>query len=320
MEHMARILVTHDLSELARRPLYDAGHVVEVWTSSEPAELCRAAPHFDGIVAVLTDRVDAELIEAGAAGRLRVVANVAVGYDNIDVAAARRHHVAVCNTPGVLDESTADIALLLILAASRRSSFAERDLRAGNFVGWSIDGYLGRDVHGATLGLVGYGRIGRAVARRAAAFDMTVRHHARHDTGAPGYVASLDELLAMSDVVSLHVPLSAATRGMIGASQLARMRSTAVLVNTSRGPVLDEMALAAALGAGRLFAAGLDVYDGEPEINPVLLAAPHTVLLPHIASATIGTRTRMSQLACQGACDVVAGRVPPNLVAAGPGD
>ena len=211
---------------------------------------------------------------------LRVVANVAVGYDNVDVGTATARGIAVCNTPGVLDETTADLAFLLILAASRLTSEAEADLRGGRWLGWGINQYLGRDVHGATLGVVGYGRIGQAVARRAAGFGMQVLHHTRHDTGAPGWRADVDDLLRESDIVSLHVPLSDATRHLIDDRRLRLLRPDAVLVNTARGPVVDEAALAAALEDGRIFAAGLDVYEREPEVHPRLLAAPRTVLLP----------------------------------------
>ncbi len=169
-------------------------------------------------------------------------------------------------------------------------------------------------MHGATLGLVGYGRIGRAVARRASGFGMQVLHHTRHPTGMPGYVAALDDLLAESDIVSVHVPLSEATRHLIGARQLALLRPHAVVVNTARGPVVDEEALADALHAGTIFAAGLDVYEGEPEVHPRLRSAPRTVLLPHIGSASRATRTQMARVACQGVCAVLAGRRPPNLV------
>jgi glyoxylate reductase len=170
-------------------------------------------------------------------------------------------------------------------------------------------------VHGATLGLVGYGRIARAVAQRAAGFDMEVIHTTRTTPGLPGYVADLDELLlARSDIVSLHVPLTESTRHLIGAAELALMKPTAVLVNTARGPVIDEDALVDALEAGTIYGAGLDVFEGEPTVNPRLLAAPRITLLPHIGSATIATRTRMARLACQGVCDVLAGRTPPNLV------
>ena len=274
----------------------------------------RLAPGFDGIVCHLTDRIDAAVLRTGSAGKLRVVANAAVGYDNIDVPTAHALGITVCNTPGVLDDTTADLAFLLILAATRLASDAERDLREGRWKGWGFGTHLARDVHGAVLGLVGFGRIARAVAQRASGFDMQVIHTARHDTGLRGYVAELDELLERSDIVSLHVPLNDSTRHLIGAAELALMKPTAVLVNTARGPVVDENALADALQAGTLFAAGLDVFDGEPAVNPRLLTAPRAVLLPHIGSATIATRTRMARLACQGVCDVLAGRTPPNAV------
>ena len=313
---MARVLVTRHVPDGGLDPLEAAGHELvrrAVDTPMTPDELVEAAASVDGIVCLLTDRVDEAVLAAGA-GRLRVVANVAVGYDNIDVAAATRLGVAVCNTPGVLDETTADLAFLLILAASRLASESERDLRAGDWKGWGINQYLGEDVHAAVLGLVGFGRIGRAVARRAEGFAMEVLHHSRADTGLPGYTAELEDLLERSDVVSIHVPLTEHSRAMIGAAELARMKPSAVLVNTSRGPVVDESALADALHAGRLFAAGLDVYQDEPAVHPRLLDAPRTVLLPHIGSATRATRTRMARVACSGVCDVLAGHRPANLV------
>jgi glyoxylate reductase len=312
---VGRVLVTRRLTEGGTDPLLHDGHeLVEPTTPLSSEDLIRYAGEVDGIVCHLTDRMDRAVFEAGQAGTLRVVANAAVGYDNIDVASAQACGISVCNTPGVLDDTTADLAFLLILAASRQSTQAEDDLRQGRWTGWGFDTHLARDVYGTTLGLVGYGRIGRAVAQRAAGFEMEVLHTTRHDTGVPGYVASLDELLQRSDIVSLHVPLSETTRHLIGAPELARMKPTAVLVNTARGPVVDEDALADALEAGALYAAGLDVFDGEPAVNPRLLKAPRTTLLPHIGSATIGTRTRMARLACQGVADVLAGRTPPNLI------
>ncbi len=313
---MARVLVTRRLPDGGTDPLHRAGHQIAARGDDTPFthdELCAAAADVDAIVCLLTDRIDTEVIAAGAA-RLKVVANVAVGYDNVDVAAATSAGVAVCNTPGVLDETTADLAFLLILAAARLASGAEADLRDGRWRGWGITQYLGRDVHGATLGIVGYGRIGQAVGRRAGGFDMRVLHHTRHDTGSPGWRGDLDELLAESDVVSLHVPLSDETRHLIDATRLRIMKPSAVLVNTARGPVVDEDALAAALEEGRIFAAGLDVYEREPEVHPRLLAAPRTVLLPHIGSASQATRRRMAQLACESANAVLAGERPPNLV------
>jgi glyoxylate reductase len=285
-------------------------------TPFTPNELREHAGEVDAIISVLTDRIDAELIERGAAGRLRVVANVAVGYDNVDVGAAREHGIVVCNTPGVLDETTADLAFTLILSAARLAHEAETDLRAGDWHGWGITQYLGRDVHGATLGIVGYGRIGRAVARRASGFGMQVLHHARTDSGEPGFVADLDELLAAADVVSLHVPGGDASRHLIDARRLALMKPTAVLVNTARGSVVDEEALADALHSGRLFAAGLDVFEREPEVHPRLLSAPNAVLLPHIGSASQATRTRMARLAARAVAIVLEGGIPPNVVPA----
>jgi len=311
------VLVTRHLPEGGLDPLVQAGHtLIQNKTDDRYSteELAKLAPEVDGILCLLTDRIDETVLRAGAAGRLKVVGNAAVGYDNVDLGAARSTGIAVCNTPGVLDKTTADLAFLLILAASRLASDAERDLRAGQWGGWGFMDYLSQDVHGGVLGLVGYGRIAREVARRAEGFDMEILHHSRADTGLPGYVAELDELLAAADVVSLHVPLTDSTRHLIGARELTLMKPTAVLVNTARGPVVDEEALADALESDSIFAAGLDVYDGEPTVNPRLLAAPRTVLLPHIGSSTTETRTRMAQLAAQGIADVLAGRTPPNLV------
>jgi glyoxylate reductase len=239
---------------------------------------------------------------------------VAVGYDNIDVAAATDLGIAVCNTPGVLDETTADLAFLLILAAARRSTDAEAELRGGRWTGFRMTNFLGTDVHGRTLGVVGFGRIGQAVARRAAGFGMEVLHHTRHDTGRAGWVADLDDLLRASDIVTLHVPLSAESTHLIDGRRLALMQPHAVLVNTARGPVVDEEALAVALEDGTIFGAGIDVFEREPEVHPRLLAAPPAVLLPHIGSATEQTRRRMAQLACEGVVTVLAGGRPPNLV------
>jgi len=240
-----------------------------------------------------------------------------VGYDNIDVDAAAARGIAVCNTPRVLDDTTADLAFLLILAAARRIWEAESDLRAGKWPGWDIDQYLGRDVHGAVLGVVGFGRVGQAVARRATGFGMEVLHHTRRETGIVGWRGDLDRLLAESDIVTLHVPLTDETRHLIDPRRLALMKRDAVLVNTSRGPVVDEEALAVALEEGAIFAAGLDVYEREPEVHPRLLAAPRTVLLPHIGSASLATRTRMARVAAENAVAVLAGERPEYPVTGG---
>jgi glyoxylate reductase len=315
---LARALVTRRLPSGGLDPLVHAGLELVERDDDRPfthEEIVDRAPDVDAIVCLLTDRIDAAVFSAGAP-RLKVVATVAVGYDNVDLAAAAAHGVAVCNTPRVLDETTADLAFLLILAAARRAWEAESDLRAGTWPGWDIDQYLGRDVHGAVLGVVGFGRIGQAVARRASGFGMEVLHHTRRDTGLPGWQGDLDRLLAESDIVTLHVPLTTATRHLVDARRLRLMKPDAVLVNTSRGPVVDEEALATALEDGVIFAAGLDVYEREPEVHPRLLAAPRTVLLPHIGSASLATRTRMARVAAENVVAALAGKTPPNLVAA----
>jgi glyoxylate reductase len=315
---LARVLVTRRLPG-GMDPLVEAGHEL-IEPDGERCfthdELVGMAPEVDAIVCLLTNRIDATVLAAGAP-RLKVVANVAVGYDNIDVDAAAEQGIAVCNTPGVLDETTADLAFLLILAAARRVWEAESDLRAGRWPGWDVDQYLGRDVHAAVLGVVGFGRVGQAVARRATGFGMEVLHHTRRDSGLAGWRGDLDRLLAESDIVTLHVPLTDETRHLIDARRLAVMKRDAVLVNTSRGPVVDEEALALALEAGAIFAAGLDVYEREPEVHPRLLAAPRTVLLPHIGSATVATRTRMAQVAAENVVAVLAGERPNNPVTGG---
>ena len=317
-----RVFVTRPLPPGGTDPLTDAdgpGPPCEVVQrpDDEPLDkdglIATLDDGFDGVVAVLTERFDADVFAAGK-GRLRVVANVAVGYDNLDVEAATAAGVVVCNTPGILDDTTADVAFLLILAASRRSSEAEATLRAGGWEGFHMEEFLGRDVHGATLGIVGYGRIGRAVARRAEGFGMEVIHNTRTPTGEPGWIGDLPELLGRADIVSLHVPLSPGTRHLIGRSELAAMKPTAVLVNTARGPVVDEEALAEALEEGVIYAAGIDVFEREPAVHPRLLAAPRTVLLPHIGSATVETRTAMSRLAASSVRSVLAGKMPPNAL------
>jgi glyoxylate reductase len=266
----------------------------------------------EAIVCLLTDRIGSEVLHRGSP--LRVVSTVSVGYDNVDVAAATAAGVLVTNTPGVLDEATADLAFALVLAACRRLSDAEAALRRGEWDGWRLDGFLGVDPHGAVLGLVGYGRIGRAVARRAAGFGMDVRHHTRHNTGVPGWTGDLDGMLRACDVVSVHVPLTPGTTHLIDARRLALLRPTAVLVNTARGQVVDADALADALEGGRLFAAGLDVYAEEPRVSARLISAPHLTLLPHIGSATEQTRLAMIRYACADAAAVLRGQPPKSPI------
>jgi glyoxylate reductase len=279
-----------------------------------PAALRAALAGADALICLPRDRISADLLDA--APRLRVVANTAVGTDNVDVAAASARGIAVTNTPDVLTEATADFAFLLALAAARRLGQGERLVRAGAWRGWSLDHLLGVDLAGATLGIIGLGRIGRAVARRASGFGMAIVHTggAPDATTPPVRAVPLDELLAIADIVSIHCPLTADTRHLIDAAALARMKPTAVLVNTARGPIVDEAAVADALDAGRLFAAGLDVFAAEPRVHPHLLASDRAVLAPHLGSATTSVRTQMATLSLAAVRSVLADERPAHLV------
>ncbi|MBI1810097.1 MAG: D-glycerate dehydrogenase [Gemmatimonadetes bacterium] len=283
--------------------------------------LARALAESDAVVSTLGDPLTADVL-GRTPRRARVIAQFGVGYDNIDVAAAAALGITVTNTPGVLTEDTADAAMLLLLAAARRASEGARELREGRWTGWRPTHNLGVRVSGKTLGVIGFGRIGRAVATRARlGFGMTVIAWSRSLSPAQGaktgvtVVDDLDELLAQSDFVSLHVPSTAETRHLIDARRLSRMRPGAILINTARGDVVDEAALIAALRDGRLAAAGLDVYEREPSIPADLLALPNAVLLPHIGSATIEARTAMGLLAVDNLVAFFEGRPVPNRVA-----
>ena len=283
-----------------------------------PRELLGRLEGREGVVCQLTDKIDATVLDA--CPNLKVVANVAVGYDNIDVAAATERGVVVTNTPGVLTETTADLAFALILAAGRRVTESERYLRDGKWGEWYIDLLTGFDVHGATLGLLGMGRIGQAVARRARGFDMRVLYHNRsrlpesEEQALGAEYVSFDELLAQSDYVSVHVPLGAETRHIVDAAALSKMQRTAILINTARGPVVDEEALAGALAEGVIAYAGLDVFEKEPEVHAKLLEIPNVVLAPHIGSASVATRTRMCTMAAQNCIAALTGERPPNAL------
>jgi len=267
----------------------------------------------DALVCLLLDQID-DAVLAGAP-RLKIVANCAVGVDNIDLAAAARRNIAVSNTPDVLTEATAELAFTLMFAAARRIGEGERLIRSGAWTGWALDQLLGVQLHGKTLGVLGFGRIGQAMARRALGFGMQVVYADPHDvTAATARRVTIDELFATADVVSLHCPLTAETRKVVDARRLALMKRTAILVNTARGDCVDEPALIAALRAGALFGAGLDVYVGEPEIAPDLLTCPRLVLAPHIGSATTEARTAMAQLCADAVIAVLSGRRPENLV------
>lgn len=285
---MARVLVATPMPSEALEAL--SGHEL---VAGEPGADTAA----EALLCPPTVRVSAGAI--AAMGSLRAIAIAGAGTDAVDLDAARARGIAVLSAGEALVETTADLAFALILAACRGTSEAEAELRQGRWNGWGFAEVRGRDVWGATLGLVGYGRIARAVARRAGGFQMTVLHHSRTPTGEPGWREDLDALLAESEIVSVHVPLTDATRGLIDARRIGLIGPAGVLVNTARGAVIDEYALAAALERGELLAAGLDVYEHEPLLKPELLAAPRTVLLPHIGSATERTRTAMLALAAE---------------------
>jgi glyoxylate reductase len=305
----ASVFVTRQLPGDALERL-DAEHEVEVWPERLPpprAELFARAPKLEGLLSLLTDPVDAELIEA--APNLRAISNYAVGVDNVDVEAATARGIPVGNTPGVLTESTADLALALMLGIARRLVEGEAFVRAGEWVTWEPGLMLGRDLHGATVGIVGYGRIGQAVGRRLEGFGCELL-----TTSGSGGVP-LDELLARSDFVTVHTPLTPATRGLIGTEALARMKPTAYLINTARGPIVDTDALAHALHAGELAGAALDVTDPEPlPGNHPLLEAPNLLVVPHVGSATVATRERMADMAVDNLLAGLAGDPMPNQV------
>ncbi len=283
-----------------------------------PEELVSHARDADAMVSLLTDRIDDSVISQ--CPKLKVVANVAVGYDNIDVAAAARRGVAVTNTPGVLTDATADFAWALLLAVARNVVPADRYVRDRRFREWMMMEFHGAELAGRTLGIAGFGRIGAAVARRGRGFGMhviyansrRVAQALEEETGA--HFVDKETLLASSDVLSLHVPLTAATRHYLSDAEFALMKASAFVINTARGPVIDEAALARALTSGAIRGAGIDVFEREPAVDPALLAAPNTVLAPHIGSATTETRTKMALMAAENVIAVLAGRTPVNPV------
>lgn len=315
-----RVLVTRRLPDPVMAFLQERSRVT-AWDGDGPMpreRLLSDVAGQDAVLALLTDRVDDEVLDA-AGPSLRVVANYAVGFDNVDVAACTARGIVVTNTPDVLTGATADLTWALILAAARRVTEGDRLVRAGEPWGWAPGFMLGREVSGSTLGIVGFGRIGQAVAARARGFDMRLRYHSRSRRSDAEAVTGaeprdLPALLAESDIVSVHVSLSPDTTHLFDAAAFASMKPTAVFVNTSRGGAVDEAALAEALRGGRIAAAGLDVFEREPQVDRRLLGLPNVVLTPHLGSATVETRTAMGMTAASNLVEALEGRLPPAAV------
>jgi glyoxylate reductase len=318
---MAKVVVTGKIPAVALERLR-AEHTVDAWEDESPIardELLKRVAGAEAIVSLLTEKIDGELLDA-AGKQLRSVSNVAVGYNNIDVPACRERNVLVTNTPGVLTEATADIAMALILMSTRRLAEGERVIRAQQPWQWGMFYMLGSSIQGSQLGIVGMGQIGAAVARRARAFGMTIAYTKRSPLDAEtakelnATHMELDELLATSDVVSLHCPYSPETHHLMNASTIGKMKKSAYLINTARGPVVDEEALATALQQGKISGAGLDVFEKEPTVHQALIGLDNAVLIPHLGSATVETRTAMANLAATNALAVLSGKTAPNLV------
>ncbi len=314
-----RVLLMHPILDPGPAILAEAAEVLS-YPSNQPldeASIRKAAEGCVGIVTLLNDPVRETVLSTPG---LKIVSNVAVGFDNIDLPAATAHKVMVTNTPGVLDDSTSDFAFALLMATARRVVEADYFTRSGKYKGWEIDLMLGHDVHDATLGIIGIGRIGRGVAHRAKGFNMRVLYcdtnpllpEVEQQLGATR--VDLGRLLAESDFVSVHVPLTKETLHLISAPQFGQMKPNAILINTSRGPVVDEAALVEALKAHKIAGAGLDVYEREPAVHPGLITLPNVVLAPHIASGTIRTRSEMSAMAARNMATAVRGGRPPNLL------
>ncbi len=314
-----RVLLMHPILEPGPTILAEAAEVV-AYPGDRPLDEAGIRQAADGCIGIVSQLMDPIRETVLSSAGLKCVSNVAVGFDNIDVAAATAHKVMVTNTPGVLDDATADFAFTLLMTTARRVVEADNFTRTGRFRGWAIDMMLGQDVFGATLGIVGIGRIGRGVAHRAKGFNMRVLYYdpqplppeAEQQLNATR--SSLDRLIAESDFISVHVPLTQETMHLLSTPQFNSMKSNAILINTSRGPVVDEAALVEALKARRIAGAGLDVYEREPAVHPHLIPMPNVVLAPHIASATVRTRSEMSAMAARNMATAVRGGRPPNLV------
>jgi glyoxylate reductase len=308
---MPSILVTRKLPSSVLAKLHAIADV-DLYTGDAaiaPEELRARVAGKDALICLLTETIDGSVIDAGS--NLKIIANVAVGFNNVDVARARSRGIIVTNTPDVLTESVADFTWALILAITRRLSEGERLLRRGGWKGWALDFMLGTELRGKQLGLVGFGRIGRAVAARAPAFGMRVAFTSRRASEEKGAEAmTLDRLLNTSDIVSLHVPLNADTRHLIDRKAFSRMKRSAYLINTARGPVVDEAALAWALKEHLIAGAALDVYENEPAVHPDLITLENALLVPHLGSGTTETRTAMADLAVENVVAVLSGRPP----------
>jgi glyoxylate reductase len=307
---MPSILVTYKLPSSAIEPLAAIGDV-DVYREGvlSKDELMRRVRGKQGLVVAALDKIDKDVIDAGS--DLRIIANVAVGYNNLDVSYARSKGIVLTNTPDVLTEATANMAMTLMLAVTRRIVEGDRIVRRGEWKGFSLDFMIGSDIRDRQLGIIGLGRIGRSVAEKARQFGMRIAYHNPSARSVAGYESmSFDQLLATSDVISIHVPLSADTRHLIDRTALSRMKRSAYLINTSRGPVVDEDALAWALREGIIKGAGLDVYEDEPKIHPGLLALENVVLVPHMASATAETRAAMYDLVARNVISVLSGKPP----------
>jgi len=314
--------VTNQVPASAVEMLRQAGQVrVDERQAAIPrADLLELVAGADAVLTLLHDRVDAELLDA-AGPQLRCVANVAVGYDNVDLAAAAERGVVVTNTPEVLDDATADLTMALLLAATRRIAEGDRLVRSGREWSWGMSFMLGSSLRGKLLGVVGLGGIGRRVAERGRAFGMRIAYHSRHPAPAEVVAAleaermPLEQLLREADVITLHCPLTPETHHLVGEQELEAMKESAVLLNAARGPIVDERALAGALASGGIAAAGLDVYEREPRVEPALLELDNVVLTPHLGSATVETRTAMAELAARNAISVLRGQGPLTPVA-----
>lgn len=318
---MSRIFISRRIPEVGIA-LLSKHHTVTVFEPDRPIrkdELINGVRDAEGLVCLLSDPVDADVIAAGT--QLRCISSYAVGYNNIDLAVAKQRGIVVTNTPGVLTEATADIAFALMIACARRIVESDAWLRKGNFAGWAPKLFRGQDIVGRTLGIIGAGRIGQALAKKAAhGFDMRILYHNRSrnpefESKCGAAFATLETLLSKSDFISLHVPLTPETRHLIDAKAIALMKTSAVFINTARGPVVDEQALITALREQRIFSAGFDVYEDEPSIPQELIDLTNTVLLPHIGSASFETRDRMAVMAAENLIEALEGREPAHRVA-----